>query len=154
MSSIVYPRRITKNIYDVIGSNFSTKQFVKINTLKENSCVYDSFLLNTYKNYQEEENEDSLRKIREQFIVEFKGYITAESEMSNQYIYNKVFEAYNMTEMKDLYILKSVEDNFDIFDLVIVRKDFSEETDKIKGYRLFPDKVKKYFTNVSKKKII
>ena len=149
MSSIVYPRQITKNIYDVIGSNFSTKQFVKINTLKENSCVYDSFLLNTYKNYQEEENEDSLRKIREQFIVEFKGYITAESEMSNQYIYNKVFEAYNMTEMKDLYILKSVEDNFDIFDLVIVRKDFSEETDKIKGYRLFPDKVKKYFTNVS-----
>ena len=41
MSSIVYPRQITKNIYDVIGSNFSTKQFVKINTLRDNTCVYE-----------------------------------------------------------------------------------------------------------------
>ena len=59
MSSIVYPRQITKNIYDIIGSNFSKKQFVKINTLRDNTCVYDSFLLNTYKNYQEEENKES-----------------------------------------------------------------------------------------------
>ena len=142
MPSIIYPLQITKNIYDVIGSNFSKKQFVKINTLNDNTCVYDSFLLNTYKNYQEEENQNSLRKMRQQFITEFKGYVTAESEMSNQYTYNKVFEAYEMTEMKDLYTLKPIQDNFDIFDLVIVKKDFSGNMDKIKGYKLFPKRVK------------
>ena len=150
MPSIIYPLQITKNIYDVIGSNFSKKQFVKINTLKDSTCVYDSFLMNIYKNYQEEENKNSLRKMRQQFITEFKGYITAESEMSNQYIYNKVFEAYEMTEMKDLYTLTLIRDNFDIFDLVIVKKNFSENTDKIKGYKLFPERVKKNFSNVSK----
>ena len=100
MTSIVYPLQITKNVYDIIRSNFTSKQFVKINTLRDNTCIYDSFLLDTYKNYQEEENKDSLRKMRQDFITEFKGYLTADSEMSNQAIYNKVFEAYNMIEMK------------------------------------------------------
>ena len=149
MSSIVYPLEITKDIYDVIKSSFSKKRFVKINTLKDNTCIYDSFLLDVYKNYQEEENKDKLRKIRENFITEFKGYLTAESEMSNQYIFDKVFEAFKMSDMKDLYTLKSTKDSFDIFDLVILKKDFSENDDKIKGYRLFPEKTKKYFSNVS-----
>ena len=149
MTSVVYPLKITKNIYDIVGSSFSKKQFVKINTLRDNTCIYDSFLLDTYKNYQEEENKESLRKIRHQFITEFKGYLTADSDMSNQDIYNKVFEAYNMIEMKDIYMLKPLNNNFDIFDLVIVKKDFSETDDKIKGYRLFSDKVKKHFSNVS-----
>ncbi len=149
MTSIVYPLQITKNVYDIIRSNFTSKQFVKINTLRDNTCIYDSFLLDTYKNYQEEENKDSLRKMRQDFITEFKGYLTADSEISNQTIYNKVFEAYNMIEMKDIYILKPIKDDFDIFDLVIIRKEFSEGSGKIKGYKLFPDRVKKYFSNVS-----
>ena len=149
MTSIVYPLQITKNVYDIIRSNFTSKQFVKINTLRDNTCIYDSFLLDTYKNYQEEENKDSLRKMRQDFITEFKGYLTADSEMSNQTIYNKVFEAYNMIEMKDIYILKPIKDDFDIFDLVVIRKEFSEGSGKIKGYKLFPDRVKKYFSNVS-----
>ena len=40
MSSIVYPLEITKDIYDVIKSSFSKKRFVKINTLKDNTCIY------------------------------------------------------------------------------------------------------------------
>lgn len=150
MSSIIYPLDLTKNVYETIKSSFSTKKFAKINTLSENTCIYDSFLLNTYKNYQEEEVKSKLRKIREDFITEFKGYITSESELSNQDTYNKVFQAYELIDMKDLYMLKSLEDSFDIFDIVIIRRDFDEEKDTIKGYKLFPERVKKHFSNVSK----
>jgi len=149
MSSVVYPLDVTKDIYDIIKSSFSKKKFVKINTLKDNSCIYDSFLLNVYKNYQEEQDKVILRKMRENFIVEFKGYLTSDSNMSNQFIFDKVFEAFRMSDMKDMYVLKSSEDTLSIFDLVILKKDFSENENKVKGYRLFPERTKKYFSDVS-----
>lgn len=149
MDSIVYPRNLTKNIYDLIGSSFSKKDFVKINTLKQNMCIYDSFLLDVYKNYQEESDVEKLNNIREDFIKEFREYLVSDSQTSNQTIYDRIFQAYQMIDMKDIYMLKSTEDSFNIFDLIIVKKDFSENQGKIKGYKLFPDRVKKIFSPVS-----
>lgn len=149
MTSIVYPRPVTKNIYDIVTSTFTDKNFVKINTLKENTCIYDSFLLDTYKNYQEESDPSKLNKIREDFIREFKEYLIADSEMSDQFIYNKIFSAYETLEIKDVYMLKSLSDNFDIFELVIVKKNISEDQDRLRGYKLFPSRIKKYFSSVS-----
>ena len=64
MSFIVYPKGETKDIYDELKSSFTVKNFVKINTLKENNCVYDSFLMATYRNYQDQKSYEKCKLIR------------------------------------------------------------------------------------------
>lgn len=144
MSFIVYPKGETKDIYDELKSSFTVKNFVKINTLKENNCVYDSFLMATYRNYQDKKSVEKCKLIRSNFINQFKGFLISESNIDHEVIYNKVFQAFEMSDFKENYYLKSLDedDQYNILDLVIVKRDNENEKN---GFRLFSTKSKDFF---------
>tara|TARA_R110001592_G_scaffold202005_1_gene451255 strand:+ start:937 stop:2229 length:1293 start_codon:yes stop_codon:yes gene_type:complete len=145
MSFIVYPVGETKDIYDELKSSFTEKNFVKINTFKENNCVYDSFLMATYRNYQDQKSADKCKLIRANFINQFKGFLISENtSVDHEVIYNKVFQAFEMSDFKENYYLKSLDedDEYNILDLVIMKRDNQNEKN---GFRLFSTKSKDFF---------
>ena len=145
MDSIVYPRDETIDIYDDLNSSFTNKNFVKINTLKDNNCVYDSFLMAVHRNYQDKDTDSKRKLIRNEFIYQFKKYLTAESESSQGEIYSKILKAFELSDMKKDYELRSKNNSPNIFDLVIIRKN----KEKLTGYNLFSKNVKKYYSSTS-----
>ena len=145
MDSIVYPRDETINIYDDLNSSFTNKNFVKINTLKDNNCVYDSFLMAVHRNYQDKDTDTKRKIIRKEFIHQFKKYLTADSDVTQGEIYSKIFKAFELSEMRNEFEIRSKNNSPNIFDLVIIRKD----REKLSGYNLFSKNVKKYYSATS-----
>ena len=97
MNGIVYPRDETLDIYDDLKSSFTDKNFVKINTLKDNNCVYDSFLMAVHRNYQDKNTDAKRKMIRKEFIHQFKKYLTAESDATQGEIYSKIHDAFKLS---------------------------------------------------------
>ena len=122
MNGIVYPRDETLDIYDDLKSSFTDKNFVKINTLKDNNCVYDSFLMAVHRNYQDKDTDMKRKIIRKEFIHQFKKYLTAESDATQGEIYSKIFDAFKLSEMNNEFEIRSKNNSPNIFDLVIIRK--------------------------------
>lgn len=145
MSSIVYPLPKNENLIVDVENNFTLKKIVKIKNIGKDKCSLDSLLMAVSKEYQDADEESLRQQIIDEFKEEFKNSLKSTSKESEEEIYNKFLEAYEISDNKDNFFLKNPKNSTNIYDLVIdtyYEKDFY----KIKlEYSLFNEETKEIF---------
>ena len=122
MSSVVYPLAKSKDTYSMITSSFTSKKFVRIRNFGPDPCSLDAILMAISKEYQDTYDIEKRDGILSKFKQEFKNYIVAPGKESDTSLFKKIMRAYQLSNMKDQFRIKSIGDMKTIYDLIIVKK--------------------------------
>lgn len=136
--NIVYPQKCTSDILDTVPNSFSDNTFVKINTFCKSNCIYDSFLMAGYMQFQNEKDLKKRKKIKNDFKQNLINYLTKSGELTSQDCYNKIFDAFERSKYTHKYSLTNSDRKFTIYDIMVVSKE-----DKEKKFFLFNKEMRK-----------